>query len=110
MDTVFAGVLPEEKSARVQELKRSGKRIAMIGDRVNDAPALVTACGNRTRCGNSWGGVRLAIEMTVPRTKRKIPTLVVRSRTGGPWVRIVGLLVVAMEGIRLPLSKSYDVL
>ncbi len=43
IDTVLPEVLPEQKSARIEELKRSGRRVAMIGDGVNDAPALVTA-------------------------------------------------------------------
>jgi Cu2+-exporting ATPase len=43
IDTVLAKVLPEEKSAKIEELKRAVKRVAMVGDGVNDAPALVTA-------------------------------------------------------------------
>ncbi|MGE9911096.1 heavy metal translocating P-type ATPase [Atopobiaceae bacterium SGI.236] len=43
VDEVVAGVLPDQKELKVRELQRAGRRVVMVGDGINDAPALARA-------------------------------------------------------------------
>ncbi len=43
IDEVIAEVVPEQKAYHIEQLKQQGKRVGMVGDGINDAPALATA-------------------------------------------------------------------
>ncbi len=106
LDLVFAAVRPGEKAEKVKELQRAGHVVAMVGDGINDAPALVQA-----DVGIAIGaGTNVAIEsadvVLVKNDPRDVSRLIHLSRATMRKMRQNLVWATAYNGIAIPAAAG----
>jgi len=103
---VLAHVLPPEKVLRVRELQRQGRRVAMIGDGINDAPALMQAdVGLAIGAGTDIAIEAADVVLVGARLTAAVDAYHIARRTYGKTVQNLSLAF-AFNGIGVPLATT----
>jgi len=103
---VLAQALPQEKVARVRELQRQGRRVAMIGDGINDAPALMQAdVGLAIGAGTDIAIESADVVLVGERLTAAVDAYHIARRTYGKTVQNLSLAF-AFNGIGVPLATT----
>ncbi|KAK4626788.1 Copper-transporting ATPase 1 [Fulvia fulva] len=107
-DNVYAGVLPEGKKGIVNELQGQGQIVAMVGDGINDSPALATAnVGISLASGTDVAMDAADIVLMKPNQLMDIPASLHLSRTIFRRIKMNLLLSCVYNAVGLPIAMGF---
>nr|OQO31470.1 hypothetical protein B0A51_01679 [Rachicladosporium sp. CCFEE 5018] len=107
-DNVHAGVLPSGKQAIIEELQKQGEIVAMVGDGINDSPALATAnIGISLASGTDVAMEAADIVLMRPTQLLDIPASLHLSRTIFRRIKLNLLLSCVYNAVGLPVAMGF---